>query len=153
MSVIYMKNSIKKVILLSIFLIIISLLVINFMGKTYTMSFDIGNISDYKFFIEEENGKIEILEEKLKDGNYLIKIKAKKTGTATIYLDYGEFQTGKRIYIHKNMVITEENFFGKSTGSIIIPICPKQATRRLRQPSKPILPNICTTLNLPPCRP
>ena len=117
-----MKNNIKKVILLSIFLIIISIIVINLMGKTYTMSFEINNFKDYKLIVEEETGKIEILDQKEKDGKYLIKVKAIKPGKVTLYIDYGEYQTGRRLYIFKNLVIAEENFFGKTTGSTIIPI-------------------------------
>ena len=116
-----MKKNIKKIIILSVLLITISLLVCIFMGKTYTISFDINNSKDYKLLIEEK-GKIEILDKKEKDGNLLVKIRAKEPGTVYFYLDYGGFQTGKSIYIHKNLVITEENYFGKSTGSIIIPI-------------------------------
>ena len=117
-----MKNNIKKLILLCIFLIIISFIVISFMGKTYTLSFEINNVDDYKLLIEEEFGKVEVLDKKENDGMYLVKVKAIKPGKVYVYLDYGDFQTGKILYIHKNMVITENNFLGKSTGSKIIPI-------------------------------
>ena len=117
-----MKNSIKKIVILCIFLIVISFAVITYMGRKYTLSFDIGNSDDYKLIVEEETGKIEILDEKEKDGNLLVKLKAKEAGKVTLFLDYGGFQTGRSLYIHKNMVITEDNFLGKSTGSEIIPI-------------------------------
>ena len=112
---------IKKLIFLCVFLTIISFLVINYMGKTYTISFDIGHATDYKLLVEN-NEKIEILAQKEENGKYLVKVKAKEPGKASIHLDYGGFQTGTLLYIHKNKVITEDNFFGKSTGSEIIPI-------------------------------
>ncbi len=117
-----MKDNIKKIIILSIFLIIVSFSVINFMGKTYTVVFNLNNTSSYKISIEEETGKIEVLDKKEKDGKYLIKVKSKESGVVNLYLNYGEFQTGKRLYIHKSMVITEDTFLGKSTGSEVIPI-------------------------------
>ena len=117
-----MKNNIKRIIILSIFLIVISCAYITFRGRIYTVAFDINNDSDYKLSIEEETGKIEVLDKKEKDDKYLVKVKSKESGKVSLYLDYVEFQTGKRLYIHKNMVITEDTFLGKSTGSEIIPI-------------------------------
>ena len=117
-----MKNNIKKIILLSIILFTISFSIITIMGKTYTVTFDMNNTTDYKLLIEEKTGKIEVLEEKEKNGYYFIKVKSKKPGKVYLYFDYGTFQTGKRLYIHKNMIITEENILGKSTASEVIPI-------------------------------
>ena len=117
-----MKKSTIRIILLSIFLFIISYTVITFMGKTYTISFDLNSINDYKLLIEEKTGKIEVLNKTEIGGKYLVKVKAKKSGKVSLYLDYNGFQTGKTLYIHKNMIITEDNFLGRSTGSEIIPI-------------------------------
>lgn len=117
-----MKKNIKKIILLSLSLFIISFFIISIFGKTYTVSFDINKNTDNKLIVEEETGKIEILEEKAKDGNYIVKIKSKEPGRVSLFFDYGGFQTGRIIYIHKNMVITEDNFLGKSTASEVIPI-------------------------------
>lgn len=117
-----MKNNIRKIIILSIFLIVISYAFITIVGRTYTIAFDINNTSNYKLSIEDETGKIEVLDKKEKDDKYLVRVKSKESGKVSLYLDYGEFQTGKRLYIHKNMVITEDTFLGKSTGSEIIPI-------------------------------
>ena len=119
---IWVKKNFIKIISISIFLFAISFAIIIFIGRTYTVSFDINNIKNYKLLIEEETGKIEVLDKKEKNGKYLIKLKAKAPGKVSMYLDYGGFQTGKMLYIHKNLVITEDNFFGKSTGSEVIPI-------------------------------
>ena len=59
-----MKNNIKRIIILSIFLIVISCAYITFRGRIYTVAFDINNDSDYKLSIEEETGKIEVLDKK-----------------------------------------------------------------------------------------
>ncbi len=117
-----MKENVIKTILLSIFLIAISFAVIIFMGKTYTLSFDLNSSNDYEFFIEEGTEKIDILDKTKKDDKYLVKVKAKSPGKVHLYLDYGEFQIGKTLFIHNNLVITEDNILGKSTGSEIIPI-------------------------------
>ena len=117
-----MKKSIKKVILLSIFLFAMSYTLITIIGKTYTVVFDITNKKNYKIFIEEETGKIEVLNEKENNNKYMVKVKSKKPGKVIIYIDYGGFQTGKRLYIHKNLIITDDNYLGKATGSEVIPI-------------------------------
>ncbi len=117
-----MKNSIKKIIILTIFLTIISFITIKLLGKTYTVTFITNNTNNYNLLVEEHSGKIKILDEKKQDDKYLIKVQAKKTGKVVFYLDHNGFQEGKELYIHKNLVITDNNYFGKSTGSEIIPI-------------------------------
>ena len=114
-----MKNIIK-VILLATFLFIISFLIITINGKIYTISFDYNK--DSKLTIEEESGKIEIIDEKIKENKYIIKEKGKEKGKVYIFFGNNEIQTGKQLYIHKNMVITEDNYLGKSTSSESIPI-------------------------------
>ena len=116
-----MKKNIKKIFLLSFALIAISFLIITLMGKTYTVVYNI-NSNDYKLLIENQTGEIEVLDKKEKDDKYLVNVKAKKAGKVYMYLDYGDFKTGKVLYIHKNMVITDNSFLGKSTGSEVIPI-------------------------------
>ena len=117
-----MKNSIQKIIILTIFLTIISFITIKLLGKTYTVTFITNNTNNYKLSLEEHSGKIKILNEKKQDDKYLIKVQAQKPGKVVFYLDHNGFQEGKELYIHKNLVITDNNYFGKSTGSEIIPI-------------------------------
>ena len=117
-----MRNNIKKIAILSVILCVISFLVIMFMGKTYTITYTLINSNDYKLSVEEESGKVEILDEKVKDNKYIVKVKSKKAGKVYLYLDYGEIKDSNVLYIHKNMVITDNTFFGKSTGSEVIPI-------------------------------
>lgn len=50
-------------------------------------------------------------------------MKAKQAGKVFLIMNYGEDYSGqKTLYVHKSMVITDNNFFGYSTGSEIIPI-------------------------------
>jgi len=117
-----MQNNTKTIVILSIFWIVVSFVVLMTMGKTYTVIFELDNRFDYKLSVENIKGEIEILDKKEQNGKYLVKVKAKKPGKVLLNLDYGQFQAEKLLYIHKNMVITENNFLGKSTGSEIIPI-------------------------------
>lgn len=114
-----MKNSIKKIAILSISLIIISFLVINLVGKKYTVVFDV-HTNNYQLLIEEDDGKIEIINKQIKDEKLFIKVKGKKPGKVYLYVDNNGLQTGKSLYIHKNLVITENTYLGNSTGSQII---------------------------------
>ena len=116
-----MNNDIKNLILLSLFLIAISIVIILNMGKTYTIVFDINN-ADYNLLIENETGKIEVLDKKEKNSKYIVKVKAKKAGKVYLQFYSNGLETGKSLFIHKSMIITEDNFFGKSTGSEVIPI-------------------------------
>ena len=115
-----MKRSIKRFLLLSIFLIAISLVVIIFMGNIYTTSFRI-NDSNYEFSISN-NDVIEVIDKQDRDGLYVVTVKAKRPGVVDLNMNYGDFSSIKKLYIHKTMVITSDNFFGYSRGSEIIPI-------------------------------
>ena len=117
-----MKNKIINIIILSLIFIILSYIVILLLGKTYTLKYNLINENYKDITIENDTGEIEIIDKKIKNGNYLVKVKAKKPGKAYVYLNYEDYKEGKMIYIHKNMVITDNNYLGKSTGSEIIPI-------------------------------
>ena len=59
---------------------------------------------------------------KKEDNKYIVKLKSVKTGKVDIVLKNNDFYEMKLLFIHPNMIITEENYFGKSTCSEIIPI-------------------------------
>lgn len=117
-----MKENIKKIIILSLVLTIISLLVINIMGKTYSVKIEKTDKLKNGITVENGTGIIEITNQKETNNEYIIKIKAKKSGTAFLRIEYEDFYETKIFYIHNNMVITENNYLGKSTCSEIIPI-------------------------------
>jgi len=116
-----MKKAIKKLILLIFILVIISNLTILLLGKTYTVTFSLSkNYTKLKVKQSTEDGEVEIIKEKKDADNYYVKVKSKKPGKTFIIMDYGEFKESKILYIHKSMIITDNNIFGKCTGSEII---------------------------------
>ena len=117
-----MKKDITKLSILFFGLLIITIVVILCFGKTYNAKFKIVEDSGCNLKVENNSGELEILEEKKEDGNYLVKLKSIKPGKVSLILEHDDYQNLKIIYVHKNMVITENTFFGKSTYSEIIPI-------------------------------
>ncbi len=116
-----MKNIIKLS-LLTLILTIVSTVVIISFGKTYTATFNIRREGNYRTKIENETGEVKVLEEKQEKDKYILKVKSVKPGQVYIYLGDGDSEEGRVLYVHKNMVITHNNFFGESTYSEIIPI-------------------------------
>ena len=116
-----MKKIIKKVLILSLLLFAFSYLVIYFTGRTYVADFKLTN-NNYKFTIENDTGKIKVLDKKITKDNFSVKVKAIKKGKVYLNIDYDDTQDLKVLYIHKNLVITENSFFGKSTCIFLIPI-------------------------------
>ena len=116
-----MKKDVKKVCILSLILITISFVITVLFGNTYTVSFNIRD-NNYKFNIENASGEVKVLEKKEVKNKYIVKVKSKKEGK--VYLNLISDISGeiKVLYIHKSMVITDNNYFGKSTGSEIFPI-------------------------------
>ena len=51
-----------------------------------------------------------------------VKIKAIKPGVSYLTADYGDYAEAQNFYVHKSLVITDNNFFGKSSCSEVIPI-------------------------------
>ena len=115
-----MKKDLVRLCELTIFLFLISVLVITLTGNTYTIKYDNKDIKIAE--IEKTTGDIEILEEKVVNDKYILKIKGTKKGKVYIYFNQGDFNQGEYIYIHNYNVITINNYFGKSTCSEIIPI-------------------------------
>ena len=117
-----MKKEIRNLILLTITLSIISIIVITIFGQTYTLEYRLPREKNFNVIIEQNKDIIEIIKQEKKNNKYYIKIKAKKPGKAFITLNFGEISESKNIYVHKNKVITENSYLGKSTFSEIIPI-------------------------------
>lgn len=117
-----MKKTILKMICLAFILFLTSAVVIGVFGKTYTIKYDVTRINNYEFEVENNLDVIEVLSKKVNKGELLVKVRAKKEGKVNIYLTHDGFQEGRMLYIHKNLVITDNNYFGRATGSEIIPI-------------------------------
>ena len=117
-----MNRNIRNIIILSSILLLISTFIIIIFGNTYTLTFKTIEGRDYKLSIENELGEIKVLNKKEKDGYYYLKVKSKKPGRVFIRLDYNDIQETSLLYIHKNGIITDNSYFGKSTASEVIPI-------------------------------
>ena len=116
-----MRKNIIKIGILSLVLLVISIIVILSMGKTQTTSFIILN-NDYRLDIENIEGKVEKIAEKYQDREYIVTIKGLKPGKVYLKMIYADTQEIKMFYVHKSLVIADNNFFGYITGSEIIPI-------------------------------
>ena len=117
-----MKKNIKKILLLSFVLFIISYLVILFMGKIYIVKIPKNDKNIKDIIVTKETGDIKIIEKKEDNKNYYVKVKSVKPGRANVSIEYDDYKSEVVLYIHKSMVITDNNFFGKSNCSEIIPI-------------------------------
>ncbi len=117
-----MKKDIIKLFLLSMLLFIISSVITIIKGSTYTINFSYDNNDKGRLVVENEHGEIEVIEERIVDNKYIIKVKSKKPGKVFVSLDKGDYQETAVLYVHKTMVITDNTFFGKSTWSEVIPI-------------------------------
>ncbi len=115
-----MKKDIFKFCLLSLILTIISLAVVFLFGKTYTIKYNYR--PDSKFIVENEIGEVKVLKEYQKDNYYYVKIKAQKPGKVYLSFVKDDYSERKNAYVHKSMIISEDNYFGKTTASQIIPI-------------------------------
>lgn len=116
-----MKKEIKKVGLLLALLTIISFTVILLFGREYTLIFRSNNQSSTRELIYDHS-KLEVIKEKEINNKYYVTIRGKETGKYDIYFNSGDFEEGKLIYVHRLFIITEGNYFGKATGSEVIPI-------------------------------
>ena len=116
-----MKKDILKVCILSITLFIISSATIINFGNTYTTDLMVID-NECKIDVESDTGEIEILKIKKNNDKCIVTIKSKKHGKAYLKTGNEIINEYKYLYIHKSMVITDNNYFGKSTYSEIIPI-------------------------------
>ena len=116
-----------KVLILAIVLFIISAIVIILMGKTYTIKIDrndySGNLNECNLIIENEK-IVKCIDKSVKNGTLNIRLKSISKGKTSLIISSpgNSFSTIKSIYVHDGGIITYNDYFGDSTGSIIIPI-------------------------------
>ncbi len=116
-----MKKNILKIGLLSLILLTISYIVILIFGRTYTVKFDNILNNDVNVQINDKS-IIKIIDEKKDGNNYYVKVKGLKRGSTYIFIEYEDYTFSNTIYVHKNKVLTNNSFFGKSNASEVIPI-------------------------------
>ena len=118
----YLKNDIKRLLVLIIVLVTISISVILINGRTYELNFDINN-DNYYVTIEDENDSIEVVEKKEIGDQYFLRLKGKKYGKVNVFFhSENGLSTGTTLYVHKSKIITDNYYFGKCSGDIVIPI-------------------------------
>ena len=111
-----LKKEKKILLILIVVLAIISTFVILIKGDTYTTSFELygKQYENYNLILDNPEN-IEILEEKAENDKYLVTIKSKKPGKVFMNLQTdGDSFFSKVFYVHKSMIITDNNYFGKS---------------------------------------
>ncbi len=130
-----------KILILSIFLLIFSIIFIFINRKTCTIKIETNNnISNVDNFNIEIKSKNELENENLEEiGTDIIKIIDKKSKNNIFYLNVEAVSEGKSfiiisdenqkfyniipVYVHKFGIITYDSYFGNSNGNIVIPIC------------------------------
>ena len=115
-----MSKDIKRLLILIIALIFISISIILIKGREYTITFDVVG-DNYNASVDGE-GIIKIIDEKKLGDKYLVTIKGLKEGRSGLNLSNEDSSYGRYIYVHKSNIVTEDNFFGKCTGDEVIPI-------------------------------
>ena len=116
-----MRKNIKKICILGILLTFVSAIVIVVMGKTYTLKFQVKDGAE-QFKFDNASGAVDIVQQSKVGNEYIVKIRGKKEGTVFFYVENGDASIQKLLYVHKSKIITDNNFFGYSNGSKIIPI-------------------------------
>lgn len=118
-------NNKIKVLLLTVFLIIISVTWIIINGKTYSFQIDIGddiiNAEDLEILIEPAD-ILKCVDQKLEDGILYLKVEAIKEGKTHLDIRYKGETYYSTLYVHKSGIIAADNYLGKITGGEIIPI-------------------------------
>lgn len=117
-----MKRIIKKVFILFIIMLVLSISVILIMGNTQTIVFDINNQDSFNVEVEKNDNIVDILDEYRDNDKYIIKVKAKQKGICAFLFENNDIYQRVPLYVHNNLVITKNSFFGYSRGSEIIPV-------------------------------
>lgn len=126
-----MKGLYKRlsVILLAIILTIISLLVIIKSGNHYTakieLKYSVNRTDNMKVEVEQDEEYIKLVDYKIENDTIYANLEAVNPGRAylvTKNIDDESYVTMNMVYVHKNNVISWDNYFGSSTNDIVIPI-------------------------------
>ena len=115
----------KNNILTGLILAVMCCVCIAFFGRSYTSEHqfreEIGSIDDISISVDTEN-VVSITDKKAEGNKLIIRYESVNRGKALVTIGYNDNYTGEVFYVHSFGIITCGDFFGKSTGSIIIPI-------------------------------
>lgn len=117
-----MKKNLKRFCIVSLILLLFSISVILLTGRTYEVSFSYDQNNEYSLKLENDAGEVEILEERIEGDRLIVKVGARKPGK--VFLHYRDKNSGSEalLYVHPSMVITDNNYFGRSTCSEILAV-------------------------------
>ncbi len=104
----------------AVILTIISLIFISIMGKQYTFNVDefynLEGLQNEKVYVEEDcKDIIELIDYSVSDDNIQLTVRGKKPGKAFILM--GEDAVLDVFYVHNNLVVTINDYFGVCGGS------------------------------------
>ena len=117
-----MEKNLKKFCIVFLILLLLSVSVILLAGRTYEVRFFYDQNDGYSLSLENDTGEVEILEERTEGNRLIVKVGARKPGR--VFLHYEDKNSGSEalLYVHPSMVITDNNYFGRSTCSEILAI-------------------------------
>ena len=116
-------NNKKKILLCGIILIIVDILIITVIGRTYTFKEDRTryeiqeNQTEFEVKFEKEN-IAKVIKKELTNNEVIVKIKGLKEGKTVIFIN----DTIDVIYVHPLGIITVNSYLGFFNGGKIIPI-------------------------------
>lgn len=117
------KKYLRLLLLIIVFLSIISVLTITIFGDTYIYEINLNNqvkdINDIHISVEQEHGKIKIIDKKLQGNDLFLKLKGVEKGYVFINVKLDDNHYMEKFYIHNFNIITENSFLGKATGDIV----------------------------------
>ncbi len=108
--------------MMALLLLVISNALILTMGRSCELRFRLNGESSPVLSVESAGGEVEVLAEKAAGGEYLVKVAARKPGRVFLGITQGDAREEKLLYVHPSMVITDNNYFGRSRGSEVIPV-------------------------------
>ncbi len=116
-----------QILIVAIILIVISACVVIINGGTYTATYDLkkiyNNVDEIPLIIDD-NSIVECIEKSYENGIYKIKLKALKPGKTSVEISLkDDIYYYSSLHVNNLGILRINDYFGDSTGSIVIPIC------------------------------
>ncbi len=122
-----LKSNKLKIIILTFLLFIIPFIFILINGRTYIYKVQINqnvkNIDEIVIEVDQDKEIIEILNKEIDNGILKLELKSISKGKVFINVNYSDLSYLEAFYVHNFGIITQDHYFGRSSGDIIIPIC------------------------------
>lgn len=115
-----MKKKNKIILLISLFLIVISVITILLFGNRYNYVYKARYIDHVSYDIEGNN--VKVIKQRVKGNDYILTLSSIKKGKTYIVISDGDLSSMESFYVHSSGIITKESFFGDCNLGILIPI-------------------------------